>query len=51
MSDVNKEFWDIKVPIEETYLKEIPFDGINSRGAIATVWAYFGYRHETIEVL
>ena len=51
MSEVEKEFWDTKVPIEETYLKEVPFDAIDSRGAIATVWTFLGYKHEVIEIL
>ena len=51
MSEITKENWDTKVPIEDCYLKEIPFDLINSRGAIATVWTFVGYKHEVIEIL
>ena len=43
--------WDIRVSIKSEYMKEMPFEGIDGRGAMALMWSFVDWRNETTDLL
>ena len=43
--------WDIRVNIRREYKKEMPFEGITGRRAMALVWTYVDWRNEVTDIL